>query len=270
MIPRLWVCTEQPLALELLALPLHPLVPLGLVVVWGVLVLSKRPRLASRAGRLARPLFVALAGLVLVFATLGTLLGWVINPSGFLGLAPWAWAFAAPVALAFGVKRSMCESEGRVKGGLERDAAMLTATAVLIFGSIAARYAISHSDDRALSIPYRLFEWVVVDELGPVADECLANRVLEYGLYDDIGDDAASALSHRGPSAGPGVRARMDALYDNWPPPSHTITTSGIGELLLKLKRQGDTVTVRKWEEFDWRGSFPDPKPDRFERPLRH
>jgi hypothetical protein len=110
----------------------------------------------------------------------------------------------------------------------------------------------------------------VVDELGPVTDECLANRVLEYSQDDDIGREALGALARRGPSAGPGIRKRLVELRENWPPPAYTIKVSGIDRLLEELARFGDGATAREWEAFDWRATFSHPKPEERSLPLSH
>jgi hypothetical protein len=271
-IPRLWVCTDRPAVLEILALPLHVLVLLGFVVIWGTLQLTNRQQLAWRLGRLTQLLFLVLGSLTTAFAVVGMLLGLLINPSGFLELAPWAWSLAGPIALVLAVKRARREVMGArgPSGAFYGHPAVATTAAVLAFGLIAARYAISDSDNRVLSIPYRLFDWAVIDELGPVTDECLTSRVLEYSQDDGIGRDAVGALARRGPSAVSGMRARLAELREHWPPPDYTIKTSGIDLLLAQLLRFGDAPTVREWEDFGWRDTFPHPKPEDRALPLSH
>jgi hypothetical protein len=143
-IPRLWVCTDPPLVLKLLALPLHALVLLGLVIVWGTLRLTQKSRLACRLGRLSQVLFLVLGCLTLCFAVGGMLLGLVINPSSFLGLAPWAWAIAGPIGLVFAVKRARRETItfSILNGASDAHLALLTTTAVLACALIASRYVI--------------------------------------------------------------------------------------------------------------------------------
>lgn len=93
------MCTEQPLVLELLALPLHPLVLLALVVCWGALRFARKRDMARSLACVMLILGATLGALSLGFALGGWLLGSAINPSPFLSLAPWTWALAAPVAL---------------------------------------------------------------------------------------------------------------------------------------------------------------------------
>jgi hypothetical protein len=138
-------------------------------------------------------------------------------------------------------------------------ALLATLSASVVFMVIAARYAIPDAAPGP-SLPYRFFEWAVVDHLGPPSDECLATRVLEYARDEQVGRDALKALARRGPSAARGVRARLSDLRSHWPPPDYTVKASGIRELLQKLNVYGDHETVRQWADFDWRHDFPRPK----------
>lgn len=262
MISRVWVCTDQPLTLKVLALPLHPLVLLALVVGWGAFTLSGKRGAARVARSLLATLAAALGGLSLGFALVGWLIGLAINPSPFLSLAPWAWALVGPLATWLGSRRARIavfasrDGQSQPSPGL---ALLATLSASVVFMVIAARYAIPDAA-RELSFPYRFFEWAVVDHLGPPSDECLATRVLEYARDEQVGRDALKALARRGPSAARGVRARLSDLRSHWPPPDYTVKESGIRELLQKLNVYGDHETVRQWADFDWRHDFPRPK----------
>lgn len=270
MISRVWICTEQPLVLKVLALPLHPLVLLALLICWGALKLSGRPGSARAVGSVLSTLAAALAALSLGFALVGWVLGLAINPSPFLSLAPWAWALAGPLAAWLGVRRAWAASSNNSTSATSEHLSepspgfdslvrfSATFSALVVFVVVAARYGIS--DDSALSFPYRFFEWAVVDELGPPTDECLAMRVLEYSHDDEVGRDALKALARRGPSAAPGVRAQLAELRAHWPPPANTVMQSGISNLLKKLSVYGDHATVSEWAGLDWRNDFPHPK----------
>jgi len=112
---------------------------------------------------------------------------------------------------------------------------------------------ISDADGNVAAAPYRLFEWGIVDRIGgPISDECLANRVLEYGDYNKNGENASDELYSRKESAIPGVVARLDQLADDWPPKPRTVTDNGIAMLLNFLKRQGEVNEVRRWERIPY------------------
>jgi hypothetical protein len=262
-ISRVWVCSEQPLVLNVLALPLHPLVLLALVMCWGGLRLSGKPGAARAVGRVLAWLAALLGALSLGFALVGWLLGLAINPSPFLSLAPCAWALAGPLALWLGRRRARAVMASSARQSEPSPGVVMLATlsALVVFILIAARYGIADSA-RGLSLPYRFFEWAIVDELGPPTDECLAMRVLEYGRDEEVGRDALKVLARRGPSAAPGVRAQLTELRAHWPPPAYTIKTSGISQLLQKLTIYGDHATVEQWADFGWRHDFPHPKPE--------
>jgi hypothetical protein len=274
-IPRLWVCAERTALLDVLALPLHPLILLGMVTLWGMLKLSGRSGVAAPLYEGIRLLGLTLVALTLGFVALGALLGVLSNPSGLLALAPWAWAIAGPTTVLIAAKRARTRlravKEEKKPAAREAGAlvAFVTLSAAVTALAIAARHFISDADGE-LSAFYRLFEWAVVDELGPVTDECLANRVLEYAQEDAIGGDALSELAHRGPSAAPGVRARLADLNDHWPPPANTIKAGGIDDLLMTLVQAGDATTAREWEARDWRANFPHRKHESRAIPLSH
>lgn len=257
-------CTDQPLALKVLALPLHPLVLLALVVGWGAFTLSGKRGAARVARSLLATLAAALGGLSLGFALVGWLLGLAINPSPFLSLAPWAWALVGPLATWLGSRRArgavFASRDGQSQPPLGFAFALVaTLSASVVFMVIAARYAIPDAA-RELSLPYRFFEWAVVDHLGPPSDECLATRVLEYAGDEQVGRDALKALARRGPSAARGVRARLSDLRSHWPPPDYTVKASGIRQLLQQLNVYGAHETVRQWADLDWRHDSPGPK----------
>ena len=249
--------------LSVLALPLHPLVLLALVMCWGGLRLSGKPGAARAVGRVLATLAAVLGALSLGFALLGWLLGLAINPSPFLSLAPWAWALAGPLALWLGRRRTraIIASSAHQSDPSSGVVMLATLSALVAFIVIAARYGIADSA-RGLSFPYRFFEWAIVDQLGPTTDECLAMRVLEYARDDEVGRDALKALARRGPSAAPGVRAKLAELRAHWPPPAYTVKESGIIYLLIELKSYGDHATVAQWADFGWRHDFPHPKPE--------
>ena len=275
MIPRVWVCTEQPLALELLSKPLHPLLLLALLMLWSFLKVAERSRAATATLRALGVLSGTLVFLALGFSVVAWFLRSFFDPTPLLSSARWAWAVAGPIALAVALGRArstlVSQANGAPESGQPADPTTVEASplvptvviflslglsAVIVAGSV---FPYANSDGLP-SIPYRLFEWGVADELGPATDECLALRAIEYGTLDRIGREAMSELSIR-KGAAPGIRAQLDVLRAHWPPPPKSTTDTGIAFLLGILARYGDSSTVKAWEKLDWRQTQDSKKP---------
>jgi hypothetical protein len=209
---------------------------------------------------------VTLLASVMLFGGVGSAL-WAmdIDPTYVVGLAPWWWGACGLSLVAIAVRyvrgvglqairERLALPELRGRGGCLYGIGLVACSTLSLM--IAARHFINDSDQEGgtvASIPYRLFEWGIVDRIpGPVSDECLANRVLEYGKYDRNGTDARDELDLRGDSAVPGVVARLNQLADHWPPKPHTVTRIGIVMLLGFLERQGEVNTVRRWKQIPY------------------
>jgi hypothetical protein len=275
-IPRVWVCTDQPLALELLSKPLHPLLLLALLMLWGFLKVAERPQAVTATLRALGVLSGTLVFLAVAFFAVAWFVRSFFDPTPLLSSARWAWAVAGPIALAVAIWRARgalvsqaneSPESGQAENPTTAEASPL-APAVVIFLScglsalIVAGYVSPDANSEGLSsIPYRLFEWGVADELGPATDECLALRAIEYGTLDRIGLEAMNELSFRKGAATAGVRAQLDVLRAHWPPPPKSTTDTGIGFLLGILARYGDSSTVKAWEKLNWRQTQDSKKP---------
>lgn len=264
MIPRLWVCTDQPLPLVVGAIPLHPVAILALVIIGAWWMLIRRGRSGVVALRIAAACAGVLCALTLLFCGMAAAFGASgLNATPVLSFAPVGWALAG-VAMLVGAAvyvRSL-----RRAASLSEEAAFATTVVgwrgaaiwVGILGvSIAAVLALGGrwmiGNDTPYSIPYRLFEWGVVDEIDfSVSDECLTMRALEYGRSDRIGRDAMAALNRRDRSAVGGVAAKMEDLRQNWPPPRRTVTIDGIAWALKFLDRRDEEEVVGSWKQIKY------------------
>src|SRR5258708_152409 len=102
MIARLWVCSDQPLAIHALALPLHPLFILLAVALMAWWMLTGRVHAARIVLRLVGLCSVVLVALTLLFAALAfSLLSSGLDPSAVLQFAPLAWALGGVSVLAY-------------------------------------------------------------------------------------------------------------------------------------------------------------------------
>jgi len=207
---------------------------------------------------------IVLAVLVLLFGAMAVaLLATGLDPSTVLQFAPLGWALGGALLASSLVayvrthgwptlreRFATLQGHGRAVGFMWW---VMLVACLSASSAIGARYFISDATGGVFSIPYRLFEWGVVDRIdGPVSDECLANRVVEYARYDPNGRRASEELELRGAAAIPGVVAKLQTLRNHWPPAPHTVTDMGIAGLLNFLKRHGETNEVRKWEATDW------------------
>lgn len=263
MIARLWVCTEQPIPLSVAALPLHPVVlllSLALAAWWMLIGRVSGARLILLAAGVAGATLLAST---MLFGGLGSALSAMdSNPTYVLQFAPWWWAACGLGLMAAAVRHvrrvggqtireRLAMPEVRGRGGCLYGLGLLFCAS--LSSVIVARPFISDADGNPVAIPYRLLEWGIIDRIGgPISDECLANRVLEYGTYDDNGTDARHALYIRKASAVPGVVTRLNQLADEWPPKPHTVTEVGIDMLLNFLKQHGEWETVRRWEQIPY------------------
>lgn len=245
-------------------------------MLWGFLKVAERPRAVTATLRALGVLSGTLVFLAVAFFAVAWFLRSFFDPTPVLSSARWAWAVAGPIALAVAIWRArstlVFQANDSPESGQAEDPTTMEASplvpAVVIFLSfglsalIVAGYGSPDANSEGLSsIPYRLFEWGVADELGPATDECLALRAIEYGTLDRIGLEAMNELSFRKGAAAAGVRAQLDVLRAHWPPPPKSTTDTGIEFLLGVLARYGDTSTVKAWEKLDWRQTQDSKKP---------
>jgi hypothetical protein len=262
-IARWWVCTEQPLPLWVAALPLHPLVlllALALAAWWMLIGRVSAARLVFLAVGASTAL---LAASTLLFAGVGTaLFALGQNPTYALRFAPWWWGLGGALLIGAAVRyvrkvglqavrERLAVPELRASHGCVWLLVLVAAVVPSI--AIVVRYFVSDEEANVAAVPYRLLEWGIIDRLdGPVSDECLANRVLEYGNYNSIGEDASAALYSRKGSAVAGVTARLDELAEHWPPKPHTVTGAGIAALVNFSERYGQRETVERWKKIPY------------------
>lgn len=263
MIARWWVCTEQPLPLRLAALPLHPLIllfALALGAWWMLIGRVSAARLVFLAVGASAALLTAST---LLFAGVGMALHALNqNPTFALRFAPWWWGLGGALLIGVGMRYVRRIGLGALRQRLTmpelRASHGCLWVLILIAGlvpsiAIGARYFISDEEGNLVAAPYRLLEWGIIDRVnGAISDECLANRVLEYGDYDPIGRDASEALYSRKDSAVHGVTARLDELAKHWPPKPHTVTRNGIVMLLNFSRRQGRWEAVERWKRIPY------------------
>lgn len=244
-------------------------------MLWGFLKVAERSRAATATLRALGVLSGTLVFLAVAFFAVAWFVRSFFDPTPVLSSARWAWAVAGPIALAVAIWRArsalVSQANDSPESGQAEDPTVETSPLVpaivifLCFGLsalIVARYVSPDANSEGLSsIPYRLFEWGVADELGPATDECLALRAIEYGTLDRIGLEAMTELSFRKGAATAGIRAQLDVLHAHWPPPPKSTTDTGIGFLLGILARYGDSSTVKAWEKLNWRQTQDSKKP---------
>lgn len=216
---------------------------------------------------------IVLAVLLLLFGAMAiALLATGLDPSAVLQFAPLGWALGGSLLASSTIvyarrhgwrtlreRFTTLQGHGRAVGFMWW---LVLAACFSASSVIGARYFISDATGGVFSIPYRLLEWGVVDRIdGPVSDECLANRVVEYANHDPNGRRAAEELEVRGAAAVPGVIAKLRTLRNQWPPAPHTVTETGIATLLSFLKRHGETDEVHKWEATRWNHDLLDIEP---------
>lgn len=256
MIPRLWVCTSHPV-LELLALPLHPMVILALILVEPAARARWGPGVARRVRRLWLVLLLVGAGTFALVA----LPGWVVyklgaNPNPIFMAARYIWVAAAWVAiglaLAWGARgiRAVAKLDElwtpkRFFANLGRSLAFVT----FIFLGL----TLFNSNSREpWSIPYEIgafFFDAFTTDLS--SDECLAFRAVDdevsFGSWYP-GVDAGLALRRHGKSGIPGI---ANYLSDRLSKTSGTGYPYGVSQgLLAMIAEGGDHPLLQQCEKY--------------------
>jgi hypothetical protein len=267
MVPRVWTCGEQHPLLVVLSVSLKPVV-IGLLVVGALLALMRRRPLLSRLlFRTALVASVSVLAAVAAFTMASVALAKTeSNPTLVLRWAPWVWAGLGPLSLAVAFKPAFAAQDGW-RRLLQREAPMggrSPPSRLLVVGGLAcafvattvlgARYFISDEHSR-LSAPYRLFEFLVPDQIELIAsDDCLAQRVLEYGDSDPfVGRPAARKLASRGSWGIDAVVTRLNEVREKWPAEPHQVTEDGVLWSMRFLAKRHAESRLRSWEDLRWR-----------------
>ena len=265
MVPRLWTCAEQHPLLVLLSGPLKPLV-IGMLVVGALLALFKERSTLSRL--LLRTALIASVTLVVAVAAFSTasvaLAKTGTNPTLILRWTPWVWAGLGPLALAIGLRPAFSREDGW-RNLLQRQAPASGRSSprfLLVSGLVGTLVTTSLlgarpfiSDEHSwLSAPYRLFEFLVPDQIVLIAsDECLAKRVLEYGGSDPfVGEPAAETLVAHGSWGIDAVVARLNEVREHWPPEPHRVTKDGVLWSMGFLAKRRAEGNLRSWADITW------------------
>jgi hypothetical protein len=263
MVPRLWTCIEQPASLTLLSLPLRPVLVTSLVFAGLLALLTNRIALARLIFRAAATFGLSLVMCVAAFSMAALALAQThTDPTLVLRWAPWAWAILGPLTTAIvirlvGTRRAHWRSLflRDAAAGSSRKFLLMPIAAAALFFSILVGARPLVSDERAwLSAPYRLFEFLVPDQIVAIAsDECLAARVFEYGDSEPfVGQPATWKLEARGDLAVDAVVTLLNEAREHWPPKPHEITKSGVFWALSFVHKRGAENRARSWADIPW------------------